>query len=222
MLMAVALFTGLSYVVIKSSRSGAPGVREKDMLNAASLLDFTSQIRVAVSRLKVLNGVRITDIKFNNDVYQQHNGTMNFSPMGNPADPRLYVFHSNGGGVPPRTFEDLSAPCPACTGGALTKPGHIRLQWTNIPDVGTAISDPAIFLVSLKKDVCSAVNKRLGVSGIPVIATIFYSDYPGAAFFPVLQAVTGSDAAKIRGRSEFCFSDSQRSRYIFVSVIDQY
>lgn len=83
-LIAVALFAALSYAVTQSNRGGGSNAQaEKDQINTAQYLQWASNIKYAITRMKLINGCEDTDITFYN----------------NPARPECGIFHPDGGAV---------------------------------------------------------------------------------------------------------------------------
>ena len=93
-LIAVALFAALSYAVTKSTSGGGNADKELQELETASLLQYLSSIKLAVTRMQLINGCSDTDISF------AHNGFHGSFWAHSPAlDTRCQIFHSEGGGI---------------------------------------------------------------------------------------------------------------------------
>ena len=85
-LIAVALFAALSYVVTQSTRSGGGSTeREKNILSSAQMTQYPTALRTAIIR-QVLGGVAIETVLFN-------------APGTFGASTNLEVFHPSGGGA---------------------------------------------------------------------------------------------------------------------------
>ena len=223
-LIAVALFAALSFVVSKSSRgTGDSGANEKASLGAGRILNFGSNMQAAISRFMITKGKEITDIKFNNDIYKYMDGNNLFPVMGTPADPKPYIFHPQGGAIIPLVFTDLSAPCPTCASATSTAPGHMNMVWVNIPEVGTSTADPAMVILSLSDATCNAINAKLslGVSSPPV-AAIVLNNFQGTTSPPATALATGAGVGTITGKTEFCYRESGgNQRYNFIRILAQ-
>ena len=223
-LIAIILFAALSYAVTSSTRSGTNNTsKEKDDLAASRLLNFATALQTGIMRLRTVNGVEITDLYFNNDVYKSINSSLLFPTMGTPSDPKLYVFHPLGGGVSPQTFVDFGVTCATCPGAA-PAPGHSAMGWINIPDDGTPTADPAWYVHALNRGVCSALNAKLGIDIIPLL-TVPTSGitFHGSSIPPAVTAATGStpaDLDAVRNRSLFCYQENNsNARYFFIQIL---
>lgn len=99
-LIAVALFAALSYAVTSATRGGSDsGSGEKAQLQAASILNYQTALKVAVDRM-VISGVSPDDIDFTRP-----------SDAGfNTAPYTRKIFHPQGGGVSYQNlaFRDLT------------------------------------------------------------------------------------------------------------------
>ncbi|MGB1077383.1 MAG: hypothetical protein ACPG05_03675, partial [Bdellovibrionales bacterium] len=69
---------------------------------------YITQVKVAIQRLEIREGAKIGDIYLNSDIYKRNNGSAAPASLGSPADPSLYLFHPDGGGLSEQTFEDLA------------------------------------------------------------------------------------------------------------------
>ena len=93
LLVAVALFASLSYVVAENMRGGNPEVMTRELAknHATEILQFASAIRRAVQTLKI-DGIEDTELSFENNIltgYANANCTSEYCK----------VFSINGGGV---------------------------------------------------------------------------------------------------------------------------
>ena len=139
-LIAVALFAALSYVVTQSTRSGGGSTeREKNILSSAQMTQYPTALRTSLIRL-VLGGVGIEQVLFDAP------GTGNFAVSSN-----LEVFHPTGGGA---GFQQAPAD--------LSATGTSSLSWTfnaefDIPGVGVdgpGGNDVIAFLPGVSIGVC--------------------------------------------------------------------
>ncbi len=214
-LIAVVLFAALSYAVSLTMRgTGGNATQESAQVSAARLLNYAGSLQAGVMRLMTINGVGITDLNFSNDIWKNSNGTPVMGAMGNPQNPKLYVFHPGGGNLAAQTFADISS-CPC--GDPL--PGHSRLSWVNVEGNGTNTADPMLFIYSITDDVCQALNKQLGIvySGTRPLLDLNSQGFLGTTAPPSISQPSGSAASKaaIKGRSAFCFNSTDSNRNIF-------
>lgn len=146
-LIAVALFAALSYVVTQSTRSGGGSTeREKNILSSAQMTQYPTALRTALIRM-VLGGAAIEQIKFD--------APGNFGAVSS----RLLVFHPQGGGA-------LYQEAPS----ELSSDGN-TLEWFynanfDVPGIGIdggGGNDIVAFLPGISQGVCQQVNEELGV-----------------------------------------------------------
>lgn len=224
-LIAVALFAALSYVVTQSTRSGSgSSEKEKTILNAAQATQYTTSLRTALARM-IIGGVPIENIHFNVPGNQGAIST------------KLLVFHPQGGGANYQdAVPDLSV-------------GGTPLGWTynanfDVPGIGTdgvGGNDVIAFLPGVSAPVCKQLNEELGINlsgttqtttGIPdtgagITAVLIDAQMMGAPYatpytFPTtdqtdLQSSAG--AAFTRQASGCFYQTAAPARFVFFSVL---
>ena len=224
-LIAVALFAALSYVVTQSTRSGGGSTeREKNILSSAQMTQYPTALRTSIIRM-VLAGVSIENVKFDAP------GSTAF----NTTSSSQLVFHPQGGGA---TFQQAPA--------ELSASGNAALQWYynanfDVPGIGidgVGGNDVIAFLPGVSQGICRQVNEELGVTisgtctgtaNLPTIDTSVaiadVDDQMDTTYtFPVIDRVnlqgnpTGSCTAFSRQASG-CFFDGTNTRYVFYSVL---
>lgn len=224
-LIAVALFAALSYAVSSSSRSGNGTVsKEKAEAQAGRVLNFATAVQSAALRLSIGKGVTVQELKFNNDSVKRLDDNLAHGSLGSPADPSLYIFHPQGGGISPQLFEDLTRECIGC-GSTQIKSGHFNFVWLNLPDTGTEQSDAVLLVIDINDDVCLAINKRIGIDFIPNVT--FAGDILSSHLTPPsLTQVAGSttaDQEAIRGKLTYCSRKTNSPiRNNFITVLKAY
>lgn len=231
-LIAVALFAALSYVVTQSTRSGGGSTeREKNILSSAQMTQYPTALRTSIIRM-VLAGVAIENVKFDAP------GSAGFSV---PSTSQL-VFHPQGGGA---TFQQAPS--------ELSSTGNNQLTWTYnaqiaIPGIGidgAGGNDVIAFLPGVSSGVCRQVNEELGINvtgASPACTLVTGTTAPevatagttaavdaqmtqGASYaFPGTPAVTiaATGCTTIFNRqASGCFLDSGAAtdRYVFYSVL---
>jgi len=164
-LIAVALFAALSYVVTQSTRSGGGSTeREKNILSSAQMTQYPTSLRTAIIRM-ILGGVAVENVKFDAP------GSAGFTALSVSQ----LVFHPQGGGA---GHQDAPADVSAT--------GNANLTWFYngnfyVPSVGidTAGGNDIIsFLPGVSAGVCRQVNEELGIdltdctltNGVPTLA----------------------------------------------------
>lgn len=157
-LIAVVLFAALSYAVTQSSRGGGNANKEKASIVASELVEYASTLRQAILRLKLIKHCDDTEINFD---APSHTGYTNGSA---PADGSCDVFGSSGGGM------SLIAPPTGTSTNDWYFAGNLILHNAGgvNSDLDTANTDLAIILFDISEDVCLAINKGIGIDGIPV------------------------------------------------------
>jgi hypothetical protein len=221
-LLAVALFAALSYAVTSSTRNGGANANNESIqVSAARILNFGSAVQTGIMRLVTVNGISITSIKYNSDVYTTKNGASLYGMLGSPANPSLYLFHPSGGAVIPQTFTDLSVPCSACSGGGLS-PGHSSFVWINIPETGSAVADAALLIGSLSQSICAELNRSLDITGVPIL-NLVKADLPSSTGIASVAASSGSttqDLDAVKGKSAFCYQEvASPYRYQYIQIL---
>lgn len=181
-LIAVALFAALAYAVTQSGRGSGSIGREQAVIYAAQITQQAASIRQGYWRMR-LSGTPADEIITGDptNACEVGAGTDNthanfcttgvnclFAPEGGgvqiPQMPQA-AFRETGFSFYPNYFTGanghngilLDGLCPLASG-----PGNNR------QGVGTAANDDLIQINSLKEEVCAAINRGLGIEGIPV------------------------------------------------------
>ena len=94
-LIAVALFAALSYAITQSGRGGGGIDRETASLQASEIVQYASQIRTSIMRMKLINGCSDTNISFESP----ETGTLLQNTIDPAPDDSCHVFRPDGGGV---------------------------------------------------------------------------------------------------------------------------
>ncbi len=93
-LIAVALFAALSYAVSQSTRSGVDTTsKEKNQLLVSRILQYMTSVEQAVTRVRIANGCRDTQLNFANSVVS------GYTNPSAPANGSCDIFSPSGGGV---------------------------------------------------------------------------------------------------------------------------
>jgi hypothetical protein len=154
-LIAVALLAGLSYTVAHSLRGGGQAISEEGRnMNASAMIEYGNIMAQAVSQLR-LRGYRDTDLSFQNEVVEGYE---------NPscAEDGCKLFHINGGGVsyvvPKAEWLD-NAQKDQSEFGTVYFNASTRVQ-----DIGTEADDLLMIIPYVKKEICLAINRKLGIT----------------------------------------------------------
>lgn len=164
-LIAVALFAALSYAVTQSGRGSGDTNKEQAMIMAAQITQEAAVYQSAVTRM-LLTGTNRTEIRFENAgtsflctagaecFWAPEGGGMTIPnpPPGAFTAPPNPVFETFNGSV---CHEPDAA---VCTGFGIS---------LAVAGLGTSAKDTFIKYSPLTESVCRAINKGLGISGIP-------------------------------------------------------
>lgn len=220
-LIAVALFAALSYVVTQSTRSGGGSTeREKNILSSAQMTQYPTALRTSIIRL-VLGGVGIENIKFN-------------TPGSFGASTNAEIFHPQGGGA---TYQ--AAPAELMLGGLSQGTWYYNGNF-DVPGVGidgAGGNDVIAFLPGISGGVCRQVNEELGLSvgtcaatgdaAVPdAVAGVLTADiedqmdstytFPTAVDRTDLQCDGGTALSR---QASGCFRDVAGNKFVFYSVL---
>ncbi len=201
-LIAVALFAALSYAITSASRSGGGDVSaEKADMLASEMVQMAGYAKATFDRMRISGNLSAEQIE-----YAVDNSTNNASCTTNAC--RLH--HPQGGGLINRPAPREARIDPASTGN-----DNYTYVLADIDGIGTDLPDLLLYIYNIKPEVCEAINRRVGITGIPAPVSMS----PGTAFnlvvsampvpgvFPATTANIGEEAAatEIRGKSMFCY-----------------
>lgn len=221
-LIAVALFAALAYAVTTSGRGSGTIDKEQDALYAASLIQVGGAVRTSIQRVS-LTEIPVASIVTNTPALNGGagggtlNGQADFCTSGSTC-----LFAPEGGGMdtpkPPRDAF-LSSPTALMVTWGLTNyfagsgsfvgavfsglsPSAGPSGWS-IQGIGTAAADDMLQFYPLKKGVCLAMNKALGITGIPSIGS------------------TASPVVATAGEPSACVDWGDGETYIYYQVVSE-
>lgn len=222
-LIAVALFAALSYVVTQSTRSGGGSTeREQNILSSASMTQYPTALRTALIRM-ILSGTAIENVAF--DVP----GSTGFN--GVSVKQRLIFGNQGGGAVYQEASANLmtsNANAPWVYSASFEVPG--------IGQEGAGGNDVIAFLPDISAGVCKQANTELGintaacstmVNGVPKTTIALTSITAAAAqmdnayVFPTTDVTDITAAGCTTGfqrQASGCFVTSN-DKYVFYSVL---
>ncbi len=167
-ILAIAMFAGLSYAVFKGGAgSGAQLTNDQARLAAQEVIAYTDTIAKAVQTLR-LRGCSDTQISFANNVFTAVDGTLTHPDGHNPNAPvsgECDVFKPQGGNVNP-TYLSASAtkmyrsPPPA----GWAKPGGLSTYAIISTGLGTPAHELFIIPAFIEFNVCMKINEILGIN----------------------------------------------------------
>lgn len=204
-LIAVALFAALSFVITQSSRSGSgDAAREKARMSASDILNQVTNVQTAVSRL-ILGGCAPEVINFES-VYD----AVNVNPDA-PVDGHCDVFGNTGGGAMARQAPEGAA-TPDLT---FYYVGSSALSGSGLTCTGTDCSDLTMTLYGVSEQVCEQLNDLNGIS----TAAGSMIDTQAACPFKGTFDCNGNGVAEVifaapelKGKSSVCWTDTVKGR----------
>lgn len=204
-LLAVVLFAALNFAVTSSMRGG-----EKDSslenyeIAASAYLQYFSLIDTAVLRMTLNQNITPENISFVHDSYHFGNSVSLSAWMHNPScvTVNCRVFDPGGGNVkgPLDVYKQhMGTPKHTWT---IATPLYL-IQW---PGAGTSLNDIALVFPLMRVGVCKAVNKALGISGIPTFSSTgtSYDHAKNPTFWDSSPAITiTANSQTLYGQSTF-------------------
>lgn len=204
-LVAVALFAGLTFTLSKSMQGGSTSELDQARLEqyTSNILTYASQADAVVSEM-VFNGADISNID-----------TILPSDVAFETGSDIYkLFHISGGGLNYKTAKEppfvMVSPAPT------TQSGWVTSNVTNVEWTPSAANDLILTAFGIDQNLCAYINQRLtGANTIPALAgepadELFAEDGTPAD-------LTTTECAACEGYSSLCVSDS--GRYHFYSII---
>lgn len=185
-LVAVALFAALSYVISQQSNSSSSLSNEKIRLIASDIIDMGNKLSDSTARLR-LRQISNTKISFENSNVAGYTNAACTTDL-------CKIFTFDGGG------KDWETPTPDVNGG---------VDWgytgdVAIKNIGSDDADLVAILPELSLDICNRINTLIGIYGAggtpTVLAAVTANKFTGAyAGVPV--SITGVD---IDGQKSAC------------------
>lgn len=212
-LIAVALFAALSYAVTQSSRTGGSDASRETMLtNISALMQFPASLRLAVTRMTLDKGITGGDIDFTSPE--------GFSVM-TPNLLKLNIYHPTGGGA---VYSKIPAnmQLSGIAGDWLINSDNevFNIGTDSAPGPNEALNTELIaFAPGMKQDICLEINRRLGITGIPVETSVDAFNPQGSGGY-----MSNGGGGKIgsalgdplKGQSQGCFNNGGDFTYYAV------
>lgn len=154
-LIAVALLAALSYTVAQTNRGGAQSIgKERAGIVSSEIIEYAQIVGNAVSQLR-LRGVKDTQISFENEKVTGYENA-------NCVEDGCKIYNLNGGGI------SYSAPKEEWLDSKYSEEPRYGELYFNASAMGLAKGsdtkdDLIMFVPYLKKSICIAINKALGV-----------------------------------------------------------
>lgn len=213
-LIAVALFAALSFVIMNSSRSGGGDAeRDKAKLAAANILNQVTAVRTAVGRL-LIAGCGADQLNFANDL-----DTLHVNPNA-PVDGHCDIFEATGGGVIARTADRAAV---------VSDPNFYYSGSSAISEIGTTCTNPdcgdlTFNLIGVTQALCLQLNATNGIR-LPIanLPTDTQSICPYEGTFDCNGNGTAQvvfTSPELIGRDSYCYNDTVKG-LTFTHVILQ-
>lgn len=161
-LIAVALFAALSYAITQSGRGGGASTdKEKNSLIASQILQLGAQYRAAATRMRV-GGVKPEDIHL-------HDPVNNLAPCTNTDGTCLFTPEGGGMVWSAKLNDAFDDPNSSFMGFVEVGEGSLTTGMPPIAmkGIGSAGPDGILAMMPVKRGVCEAINKLMGIAGIP-------------------------------------------------------
>ncbi|HEU4838469.1 MAG TPA: hypothetical protein VFS88_03550 [Micavibrio sp.] len=164
-LVAVALFAALSFVIVYSTRSGAGSTsEEKPRLVASQILNYSISVTTGLNRL-IARGCRLDEINFEHEPFD--GSDPKYLNPNSPDDFSCHVFHAQGGAVPyqipPAEAQDIPPGKTADMQEYYYNLSH-QVPGVGTDNLGTGTADSKdlmIIMPYVSLEVCRAFNKAI-------------------------------------------------------------
>ncbi len=221
-LLGVALFAALSFAVSRGMRgqtSTALSERQID-LAVSEILTEAQGIETAINRLRRHN-ISENEICFEHNLISSANNNA-YASLSSCSEDTYKLYHPNGGDLSfrklPEDWLDASHSSEQCYG---------EWMFSNVNGVDgigeSTMSDASsmeliAFIPHLKKKICTAINKKLGIgSSIPDNSSMFSPDPVDDGFVSTAGEISVSD---LYGEYSGCFENGNTwNSYIFYRVL---
>ncbi len=231
-LIAVALFAALGFAVSQSSRTGGKdtGSREKTELGVAEVLSYANEVANAVQYVMIAKGCSDTQLSFDEtkNTSKDNTGSIyNYTNFNSPSDKSCHIFNANGGRAIPRLISKSIAANISDFPSGWMHPQSWYVIPTRVKDIGTDTgaggTDLIMEIGQLKKEVCIAINNKLGIpnpGGNPPYDEwdCNYPHFTGS--YNSCSNPIGDSVAALAGQKSFCVSPSNSvPSYHYVQVL---
>jgi hypothetical protein len=208
-LITIALIAMLTAYMARGNRTQESTLTsEQAKLAAQEIIDYGSALANAVQKLR-LRGIDERGIGFDNQIFITVDGNLISPNNHNPncSSDTCKIF-STGGQITAKISNPQSYGLEFTPANHIVSPGSWVPYIITMNAVGSANSDLTIVNSGVKRDVCLAINKLLGIDnpdGMPPAVTGGgVNEYNGQAF-PTGQAVWGADSI-VSGKTEYCYT----------------
>lgn len=216
-LIAIALFAALSYVIAQSSRTGmGTASKEQAKLVATEIISFHNKMKDTIRILRV-NGCSDTQINFQSSYWSDAGWYDNTT---SPADKKCNVFEPQGGGI--RIIDPPKFPVTVGTfhyQGQYFFPAGTAWLESGTTCTNDSCVDLLIGLNDIPKEVCTAINSMAGIEGMPTDSSWGGPPFKGTYTY---NETLGESAASVSGKTFACMEHTNpgfRTFYSFAGVL---
>lgn len=216
-LVGIAMFASLSYVVFKGSHvSESTLSTDRARIAAQEIVTYGDTLARAVQALK-LRGCQDTQFHFANSAWKNGNGT-NAQEANPVAAAGCGVFVTGEGNVQAMTF-----PVDYFDSGTHdTAQGSSRVRVASFLGIGDETQEEVFYnLPAVRNDICLAINTLLdiGTAGgnLPAIAEGTTADYKGVFSATAVSAYTDTNG-KLGGKTAFCARTADGNKFFRVLI----
>ncbi len=198
-LIAVALFAGLSYAVTQSGRSSGQSVSEEsNMILSSQVMQYPAGIRTGITRM-LIRGTSVSELLFND-------------PSSYSGTTTREVFHPNGGGVAyQETIQDT-----------VETPGTdlwLFLDDITVTNIATSSAEVVALLPNVRGGVCQQINEATtGSTSIPTITPAVTTAALSAGGVTISGAAT---TPIIDGQPFLCVQTSDGDNFYYHVLVEQ-
>ena len=209
-LIAVALFAALSFMVSESLRSGGTQIsEEKTRVLVSAILDYGRTMRQTVQTLRI-NGCEKTDINFENNIIS------GYTNGGAPPDNACDVFNIDGGGanyVKPNTDALDKSQTASALYGEWYFAGEEALSGSMGDDT---LSDLILYLPWINEQTCLKINEDLGITNTQITESwdlVTTNKFTGS--YTDVGNNIGNNASDLSGKISGCFKGNTTGNHYY-------
>ena len=174
LLIAIALFAGLTLAITQSGKNSGGAKKEKAALIATEIMEYAGSVKIAVQKL-LFKGCDDTQISFERSPFD--GSDTNYVNPNAPTSKKCHVFHPNGGGINYKTPTDAMSD--SANSG---ETDYQKLVFTSscVQYIGSSsalancngdsddspYTEILLIIPYLKQSVCEQINKKLENSTI--------------------------------------------------------
>lgn len=221
-LVLIALFGALSFVISRGNRTGAGQLTEqKAKLAATEMIEYADLVRRTVQTM-VINGIPLNNLDFS--MYNLYN-------LGGANLPNLYnnslctsnackVFSPAGGGLTPRQFYAYGKATPVWTDPTLSKPGSVSFGLYRVEGFGTSASEILMRISVIHPDICAALNKMADVQGSVSPSgsnNVRWGDPIDTKMADTTTYVYGISSPQLASKSYFCTNNDYFANFLIIA-----